>query len=351
MKKNLRLMGLFALMFVIQLAHAQNGTADGTYHFGNLGADNSGGVGFKKQGDKFAVSNAYSLDSRDNSIYYALRDGGKGLQVDPVIKAEGGSVCKRFTLKDMDLYSFAGSYYQKWTYSKFVITLRNESGAQIASHQISSSIQIGAGAIGKLKDIPFTTPWPVAGYNGVARIELSYIAVADFPEILGFKNMTIANVSAGALPVSFGEVDATVGAGRLQVDWTTHSETNNERFVVQASANGTDWQDLGIVVSKAEGGRSLGLLAYSFATKWDGMALAGFGLLGLLLLPTTRNRLLRLGMLVLMVSVVVSCAKEKDGAAGLERVVSATKPVYVRVAQIDRNGSTSYSQMVVALKK
>jgi hypothetical protein len=256
MKKNLRSMAFLGLLFSFQLCFGQNGTADGIYHFGNLGADNSGGTGFKKQGDKFAVSNVCKLDASDNSIYYGFRPVNKGMQGDVVIKAEGGSVCKRFTIKDMALYTFAGTYYQKWAYLKFVITLRNESGGIIASHQITSAVEIGLNAIIRLRDIPFSTPWPANGYSGVARIELSYIANDEHPEILGFKNMTIANVSANTLPVDFAGLEVKKQSNGVLLNWKTLSEQDNSYFEVFRSSEDQKYTSIGKV--QGNGNSSVG---------------------------------------------------------------------------------------------
>jgi len=345
--KKLKFLIVLALCSFSPWVFGQNGTADGTYHFGNLGASNSGGTGFKKQGDKFAISNVALIDSRDNSIYYGFRAPSKGEQADLVIKAEGGSVCKRFTLKDMDLYSFAGSYYKKWPYTKFVITLKNESGGVIASHQIASTVEIGLNAIIRLKDIPFTTAWPTAGYSGVARIELSYIAEDEYPEVLGFKNMTISNISANTLPVGFGTVSAKISSGRLQVDWTTRNEVNNEKFIVQGSKDGANWTNLGTVVSKAELGNSATTLNYSFGIQWGGTVLAGLSLLGLLLLPATKNRWMKLLAVVLAVSALISCAKKNESLLDRELKESKNSPAYIRLAQVDRNGAMTFSEVVV----
>ncbi|MNR40698.1 hypothetical protein D3C85_1590140 [compost metagenome] len=51
-----------------------------------------------------------------------------------------------------------------------------------------------------------------------------------------------------------------------------------------------------------------------------------------------------------MVSAVISCAKETDGFKELNEKTSASKSVYVRLAQVDRDGTKSYSN-VVAVKQ
>lgn len=189
----------------------------------------------------------------------------------------------------------------------------------------------------------------------MARIDFSYSAngtgsyanTPTSPDVLTFKDVTIANVSAVTLPVSFGDIAAKVSSGRLLVNWITYSEANNDRFVVQVSKDGAKWIDVGTVLSRAEGGNSGVILNYSFGLQWGGMALAGFGLFGLLLLPAARNRWIRLASVVLVLSVMVSCAKEGEDLLGRDRTNTIKGNTYVRVAQIDKDGTTTFSEVVV----
>lgn len=154
----------------------------------------------------------------------------------------------------------------------------------------------------------------------------------------------------GVLPVGLGSLSASLKAGKLQVDWTTLSEANNSKFVVQASADGSVWHELGTVSSKASDGNSSRLLTYSFATILGGTVLAGFGLLSLLMLPATRNRLARVSILLLVLCAVISCAKDEAGDTKLEALGRGKGQVYVRLAQIDKDGTIAYSDVVLARK-
>jgi len=88
------------------------GTADGTYDFKDLhDADDSGSPGFKIQGDKFLVSNVFITDG--NTIFAnndPLVNTG-GASVNAVIKAQGGTVNKHFSFKDMNLSTPSGGDY------------------------------------------------------------------------------------------------------------------------------------------------------------------------------------------------------------------------------------------------
>lgn len=154
--------------------------------------------------------------------------------------------------------------------------------------------------------------------------------------------------TVSVLPVSFGEVTANIASGRLNVNWKTVSEKDNEKFIIQASANGKSWTDVGTVVSKSTNGNSSIALDYNFSTAWSNTVLAGFGLLGLLLLPAARNKWMKLAVLVLAVSAIASCAKDNDVLNDSENGSSGSGAVYVRVAQVDKDGTSTHSDAVVA---
>ncbi|MGV3545973.1 MAG: hypothetical protein ACO1N4_02845 [Pedobacter sp.] len=152
----------------------------------------------------------------------------------------------------------------------------------------------------------------------------------------------------GTLPVTFNGLSAKIQGGNLMVDWNTESQKDNDKFIVQGSSDGKSWTDLGTVATKAPDGNSSVKISYSFSRQWGDTVLAGFGLLGLLLLPAVRNRLMRLGMLIVVVSMVVACAKDNDGMQNLEDGSRAGKATYIRIAQVDKDGTTTYTQPVVA---
>nr|WP_320022325.1 Calx-beta domain-containing protein [uncultured Draconibacterium sp.] len=159
------------------------GTADGTYDFGTLGPADSGGSGFKTQGDKFKVSNAFA--SWGTVIYL---ESTKTATV--VIKAEGGTTMKTATVKDLTV----GSAGLTWTVSQFDITLKDYSGSVIATHSLSGSESIGSGTDYKISDFGFSSAWPAAGYDNVAEISITYDlnAVSSNFE---FRSITLANIA------------------------------------------------------------------------------------------------------------------------------------------------------------
>jgi energy-converting hydrogenase Eha subunit A len=165
---------------------------------------------------------------------------------------------------------------------------------------------------------------------------------------LDYRIYNAFGAAPGTLPVTFNGLSAKIQGGNLMVDWNTESEKDNDKFIVQGSSDGKSWTDLGTVATKAPDGNSSVKISYSFSRQWGDTVLAGFGLLGLLLLPAVRNRLMRLGMLIVVVSMVVACAKDNDGMQNLEDGSRAGKATYIRIAQVDKDGTTTYTQPVVA---
>lgn len=54
----------------------------------------------------------------------------------------------------------------------------------------------------------------------------------------------------GTLPVTWLNVQATVAAGNVKVDWSTGSEINNNFFTVQRSSDGTHYTSIGTMAGK-----------------------------------------------------------------------------------------------------
>ena len=128
------------------------------------------------------------------------------------------------------------------------------------------------------------------------------------------------------------------------------SEANCDRFVVEASNDGRSWIALATVKSKATDGNSAVPLDYSLAVPMAGTVLAGFGIFGLLLLPTVRKRWMKVGLMIFAVCLVAACAKQEMNEEGLEKLDSANGQLYVRLAQMDKDGRTNYSETILAKK-
>jgi hypothetical protein len=67
-----------------------------------------------------------------------------------------------------------------------------------------------------------------------------------------------------ALPVKLAGFTATANKGLGLLNWTTASEQQNKGFAIERSADGTQWNRIGFVSSRASGGNSNQKLDYEF---------------------------------------------------------------------------------------
>lgn len=149
------------------------------------------------------------------------------------------------------------------------------------------------------------------------------------------------------LPVKLTNFTASLSkSGVLKADWKTASETKNSHFILQSSVDGNSWKDL--VRKDADPNGATGA-TYQVETYIGGFSLAGFGLLSILLLPFSNKRYRILTMLALIGIVAVSCAKDSDisNAELLDKDNENSKDViYLRLAQVDLDGTTEYSEII-----
>jgi hypothetical protein len=76
------------------------------------------------------------------------------------------------------------------------------------------------------------------------------------------KNVVTVNITAGPVPVSFLELTARKSGNKVVLDWKTVAEQNSSHFIIERSADGTDFsRTLGEVTAA---GNSNSLLRYSF---------------------------------------------------------------------------------------
>lgn len=222
----------FCVLLLAKTLPAQSGTSDGTYNFSALGADNSGGTGFKTQGDKFKVSNIFAQDRK--TMYANNSNAGETQTV--VIKAEGGTKNKTFTFMDLSVRNYATSS----ALDIFTITLRNYFGAPIATLVLASNQSLTTTAAG-IAGFAFTTPFPAEGYPNVAEIQIDfhYADGSVSPDELTFSTITIANVSnLVPLPISLVDFTARKEGSGVRVNWTTASEEKVAKHVIEHSKDG-----------------------------------------------------------------------------------------------------------------
>jgi hypothetical protein len=151
--------------------------------------------------------------------------------------------------------------------------------------------------------------------------------------------------SAQAMPVLWGAVNAAIHNQQLAVSWTTLSETNNDHFEIEASTNGKDFTKIANIESKASNGNSSTTINYAITADINGIAaIAGWSVLSCLALamPIRNKKVKGLLLLIMCSSILYSCAKNSNGELG----INETK-VYARIAQVDKDGTKTYSKTVL----
>lgn len=181
----------------------------------------------------------------------------------------------------------------------------------------------------------------VTGKNSVIKVK--YVSTA--PPCGGTVELTLAT----SLMVSFGSVDASYNGNALSVNWTTLHEENNDHFEVEISSDGTNFTKLGEVASKANSGNAATSLDYNFRKEVSaGMLGIGFALLALggMGLGFVRRRKMIFGMIILAGMATMYAGCNKNDALPTEK--KDTK-VYVRVVQVDKDGTKTFSKVVKAV--
>jgi hypothetical protein len=156
--------------------------------------------------------------------------------------------------------------------------------------------------------------------------------------------------SATTLPISFGSFSAEIVNGQLLVNWSTITETNNSYFDIEVSKDGKNFTSMGKVDSKATNGNSTVALNYEFSATGTAAAVLGSSLMALALAGfgfKRKNKTLYALALVCGLSVLgaASCTKND-----LSKTDDSSK-LFVRIKQVDKDGSISYSKVIQAVKK
>lgn len=170
--------------------------------------------------------------------------------------------------------------------------------------------------------------------------------------IRGNRNDINAAVSIGdfkwlettTLPVVFGTISAAISGTTLQVHWQTLSEKNNDYFEIQVSEDGKNFKTIGTVKSKAANHNSDIPITYQFATTGNRYTFIGLGVIAFLgaLLFGRRNKWI-FGVLLLTLTIASVACTRND-----QTIISNKKNVFVRIIQVDIDGTTTASKVIKA---
>lgn len=152
------------------------------------------------------------------------------------------------------------------------------------------------------------------------------------------------NNSIQSLPATFGNIDAFLRNGHLVVNWQTLSETNNSHFNIQVSRDGQVFTTIKSLSSKATDGNSNVQLDYEYNAPLTTLAHLGIAaVVCLCCMGYSLRRLLWIPMLfiVLCTTFFVACSKK-----GADIDISENEKLFVRIMQVDKDGSSTYSNVV-----
>ncbi|MGE9313466.1 FG-GAP-like repeat-containing protein [Niabella sp. CJ426] len=165
---------------------------------------------------------------------------------------------------------------------------------------------------------------------------------ASSPDFLSF-------TTSAALPVTFGNLAAVIHNGVLSIDFTTLAESSNDHFDIEASTDGESFAVIGTINSKAEKGNSSIAISYSFIKDIPGSLLnISFMilLLSTLQLKSRRKRLpSSISLIILIAFAFTGCNKQNKD------LVNTKDKIYIRIAQVDKDGSKSYSKIITATRE
>jgi len=249
--------------------------------------------------------------------------------------------------------------------NRFWIFLGDQSMALTTGGNLTVTGRLsGITKFAQTKTIGFTTTEAVTnGYNLIDLTNLngmnySNIIIDELRITLGgnyqyarFDTFVWVKDSNVILPVTFTSFSASLSkSGILKADWATASEANNSHFILQSSQDGKTWKDVARKEAAVNGKNGA---TYNLEVNIGTISLAGFGLLGILLLPFSNRRYRILALFALVAIIGVSCAKSDDiNNLELDNTKGASNStLYVRLAQVDKDGTTTYSETIAVKAK
>ncbi len=173
----------------------------------------------------------------------------------------------------------------------------------------------------------------------------------DTSKLIG--NLTPSGGGVASGVVQLTNLSAIVSGDILFVKWRTASEKNNKSFDIEASPDKVHFITIGEIQSLDEDGNSTAALSYEFSADLAGVSLVNSGIivalfaLGNMAMGLSRKiRWVFTGLMITaLLTGVTGCKKQSAEPA------SDTSHTYVRIAQIDQNGSKTYSKIINVVNK
>ncbi|HOZ85354.1 MAG TPA: hypothetical protein PK191_07680 [Niabella sp.] len=158
----------------------------------------------------------------------------------------------------------------------------------------------------------------------------------------------------GTLPVIFGQIQSIIENNILKVQWSTLSETNNDHFNIEVSADGSKFFTADKISSKALGGNSENTILYTRSLSISGpisQALGGslaIAFLGIGLFSIRKKKSLFNSLFIVAISSLAFFACSKNDTSFDHAIPSK---VFVRIVQVDKDGNSRTSEIVKAIIK
>ena len=149
-----------------------------------------------------------------------------------------------------------------------------------------------------------------------------------------------------SLPINFGNISAIFKNALLSVFWSTATEQDNSYFEIEASADGISFTKIGTVKSKAADGNSQETLQYNFSTTTTSgtlLAVSIFLLAGGFTIRNRKNKIILYGLSACMLFSAVACNKANQDITSEK---SKDAIAFIRIKQVDHNGTATYSKIV-----
>lgn len=206
---------------------------------------------------------------------------------------------------------------------------------------------------------PLSTDIPIANFNA-SKLSLTPTAQGSTSIMFQYTFFDKAGVRGDPvsyaiswdkpLPVVFGKISATITDDHtLHLLFETLSETGNAYYDIEASTDGINFTKIGTISAKGSGDSSE-IQQYEFHKVLGQNLVLGLSVLGLLgcslLLKRSNNNYLF--ALVLTISLCLGslgCKKNTD------TLKTADKQLFIRIVQIDKDGTKNYSPVLKAVQK
>ncbi|MDA3615043.1 PKD domain-containing protein [Polluticaenibacter yanchengensis] len=205
-----------------------------------------------------------TISNLDKAGDYVFRITAKGYNSDvgPFLDQEyacsGTSLSSTFTIRVENLINANAGSDQDVSYETSASIAGNLPGTGTGHW---SWVGYPAGATPSIVD-PNTNLTTVNGMTKVGIYELEWTITSLYGGCVSKDRVQL--ISSAVLPVSIIVLEAARSGNTALLNWHTATETDNRGFEVERSTDGSSWQTIGFVSSKANGGNSSSRLTYSF---------------------------------------------------------------------------------------